>query len=309
MGNHLVAPVTDKNTSHFAANGLEAGISEMQGFRNSMEDTHVATTIPSAPDHTLFAVFDGHCGVAAAKFAEKHFVDVLSQSAEWLTYLATKSPVHLTDALTNCFIRIDTDMRNDPTILDAGCTAVVVIVTPTMIVCANAGDSRAVMSQFAMRHPIALSHDHKPDNPDESARIVANGGYVNNGRVNGSLAVSRALGDFELKPMVSGLPDFEIHMRNHDQDEMIIIACDGLWDVFSNDDAIYSARDIFAEGETDLRLVAEEMLDMSLNKGSHDNISAIVVKLSSTTAGLGGGGVAARRHLRAQMTTDHKFND
>ena len=308
MGNHLLAPVTNKNTSHFAANGLEAGISEMQGFRNSMEDTHIATTIPSAPDHTLFAVFDGHCGVAAAKFAEKHFVDVLSQSAEWLTYLATKSPVHLTDALTNCFIRIDTDMRNDPTILDAGCTAVVVIVTPTMIVCANAGDSRAVMSQFAMRHPIALSHDHKPDNPDESARIVANGGFVNNGRVNGSLAVSRAFGDFELKPMVSGLPDFEIHMRNYDQDEMIILACDGLWDVFSNERAIYEVRDIFAEGETDLRLVAEEMLDMSLNKGSNDNISAIVVKLSSTTTGLGGG-VAARRHLRAQMTNDHKFYD
>ena len=308
MGNHLLAPVTNKNTSHFAANGLEAGISEMQGFRNSMEDTHIATTIPSAPDHTLFAVFDGHCGVAAAKFAEKHFVDVLSQSAEWLTYLATKSPVHLTDALTNCFIRIDTDMRNDPTILDAGCTAVVVIVTPTMIVCANAGDSRAVMSQFAMRHPIALSHDHKPDNPDESARIVANGGFVNNGRVNGSLAVSRAFGDFELKPMVSGLPDFEIHMRNYDQDEMIILACDGLWDVFSNEGAIYEVRDIFAEGETDLRLVAEEMLDMSLNKGSNDNISAIVVKLSSTTTGQGGG-VAARRHLRAQMTNDHKFYD
>ena len=305
MGNHIF---TNKTTSLFSANGLEAGISEMRGLRNSMEDTHIATTIPSAPDHSLFAVFDGHGGDASAKFAKEHFVDVLSQSAEWLTYLATQSPTHLTDALTNCFIRLDADMHNDPTILESGSTAVVVIVTPTLIVCANAGDSRAVMSQFAMRHPIALSHDHKPDNPDESARIVANGGYVNNGRVNGNLAVSRAFGDFDLKPMVSCLPDFEIHMRNLDQDEMLIVACDGLWDVFSNEEAINDVRDIFAEGESDLSLVAEEMLDMSLNKGSNDNISAIVVKLSSTPTGQGGG-VAARRHLRAQMTNHDKFYD
>ena len=300
MGNHIF---TNKNTSHFAANGLEAGISEMQGFRNSMEDTHIATTIPSAPDHTMFAVFDGHCGDAAANFAENHFVETLSQSPEWLTYLATKSPTHLTDALTNCFIRLDADMHNDPTILESGSTAVVVIVTPTLIVCANAGDSRAVMSQFAMRHPIELSHDHKPDNPDETARIEANGGQVRYGRVNGNLAVSRAFGDFDLKPMVSCSPDFEIHMRNLDQDEMLIVACDGLWDVFSNEEAINDVRDIFAEGESDLTLVAEEMLDQSLMKGSKDNITAIVVKLSSIVSVGGGGGVAARRQLREQESS------
>jgi serine/threonine protein phosphatase PrpC len=304
MGNQLIHPVIDKVTSTFRANDIIAGISEMQGFRNSMEDTHIATTIPSAPDHTLFAVFDGHGGDASAKFAKEHFVDVLSQSAEWLTYLATRSPTHLTDALTNCFIRIDADMRNDPTILESGSTAVVVIVTPTLIVCANAGDSRAVMSQFAMRHPIALSHDHKPDNPDETTRIEANGGFVNNGRVNGNLAVSRAFGDFELKPMVSCSPDFEIHMRNLDQDEMLIVACDGLWDVFSNEEAINEVRDIFAEGESDLTLVAEEILDKSLMKGSRDNVTAIVVKLSSiVSVGGGGGGVAARRQLREQESS------
>ena len=303
MGNHIF---TNKNTSLFSANGLVAGISEMRGLRNSMEDTHIATTIPSAPDHSLFAVFDGHGGDASAKFAKEHFVDVLSQSAEWLTYLATRSPTHLTDALTNCFIRIDADMRNDPTILESGSTAVVVIVTPTLIVCANAGDSRAVMSQFAMRHPIALSHDHKPDNPDETARIEANGGHVRYGRVNGNLAVSRALGDFDLKPMVSCSPDFEIHMRNLDLDEMLIVACDGLWDVFSNEEAINDVRDIFAEGESDVTLVAEEMLDQSLMKGSKDNVTAIVVKLSSIVSvggGGGGGGVAARRQLREQESS------
>ena len=158
MGNQLIHQVTHKVTSTFRANYIIAGISEMRGLRNSMEDTNIATTIPSAPDHSLFTVFDGHGGDASTKFAKEHFVETLSQSPEWLTYLATQSPTHLTDALTNCFIRLDADMHNDPTILESGSTAVVVIVTPTLIVCANAGDSRAVMSQFAMRHPIRVQY-------------------------------------------------------------------------------------------------------------------------------------------------------
>lgn len=90
-------------------------------------------------------------------------------------------------------------MRNNPEILASGCTAVVVIVAPRMIVCANAGDSRAIMSQIGDRNAIALSEDHKPENPNETARIKQNGGYVENNRVNGMLAVSRGLGDFDLK--------------------------------------------------------------------------------------------------------------
>ena len=63
-------------------------------------------------------------------------------------------------------------------------------------------------------------------------------------------------------------------------------------------------RDIFAEGESDLTLVAEEILDKSLMKGSRDNVTAIVVKLSSiVSVGGGGGGVAARRQLREQESS------
>jgi serine/threonine protein phosphatase PrpC len=98
MGNQLITPVTTKETSLFSGNGISAGISGMQGFRKDMEDTHIATTIDA--DHTIFAVFDGHCGDAAAKFAEKHFIDTLSQSREWLTYLATQS---LSRVKNRCF--------------------------------------------------------------------------------------------------------------------------------------------------------------------------------------------------------------
>jgi serine/threonine protein phosphatase PrpC len=123
------------------------------------------------------------------------------------------------------------------------------------------------------------------------------------------LAVSRAFGDFELKlydkPLVSVLPEFVTHIRDYYQDEMIIIACDGLWDVFSNEEAIKEVRQIiWNEGETDITLVAEEMLDLSLEKGSKDNVSAIIIKLSSSSSSsssLGGGGVALRRETRERI--------
>ena len=79
----------------------------------------------------------------------------------------------------------------------AGCTATVILVTRTEIICANAGDSRTVLSRAARAKE--MSEDHKPDNAGEMARIQRSGGFVEDGRVNGMLALSRALGDFEYK--------------------------------------------------------------------------------------------------------------
>ena len=81
-----------------------------------------------------------------------------------------------------------------------GCTATVVIVTKDSIYCANAGDSRVVLGRTSKSNSVeALSEDHKPDNVDEKKRIEAAGGFVEENRVNGSLNLSRSLGDFEYK--------------------------------------------------------------------------------------------------------------
>lgn len=79
----------------------------------------------------------------------------------------------------------------------AGCTATVILVTKTEVICANAGDSRTVLSRGGRAKD--LSEDHKPDNRLELERIQRSGGFVEDGRVNGMLALSRALGDFEYK--------------------------------------------------------------------------------------------------------------
>lgn len=86
------------------------------------------------------------------------------------------------------------------------------------------------------------TEDHKPFHPKERERITNAGGSVMIQRVNGSLAVSRAFGDYEYKSvpgltpcdqLVSPEPDVHVHPRQPG-DEFLILACDGIYDVISN---------------------------------------------------------------------------
>jgi len=187
---------------------------------------------------------------------------------------------------------------------DSGTTACIVMLTPSWVVCANAGDSRAVISRRGNK-AVPLSYDHKPDDEPEERRIRDAGGYVAGGRVEGDLAVSRGLGDFRFKNMavvmsaplfgvkeeeeketaggaaastnntsesqqrnnsmepgdqkVSPIPDIIVQTRNPSQDEFIIVACDGIWDVQTNYEAVKSVAEMFQEGEKNLGLICEEV--------------------------------------------------
>jgi serine/threonine protein phosphatase PrpC len=190
---------------------------------------------------------------------------------------------------------------------------VAVFVTPTHFICANAGDSRSVYCKGSV---VALSEDHKPDNPDERARIERAGGHVAQGmmgmgpmRVDGDLAVSRCLGDFEYKQnkrlppveqKVSPLPECRICQRDPSKDELLILACDGIWDVMTNQECCDALRQLLLEGEKDMGNVAEECLMMCLDKESKDNMSAVVVAFPAAKYGSGPGvaGRAATREAR-----------
>ncbi|KAF7455800.1 putative protein phosphatase 2C [Cryptosporidium felis] len=127
-----------------------------------------------------------------------------------------------------------------------GTTAVVAIIVPSegerppYLVVANAGDSRAVLSRSGQA--IALTHDHKPELPLENERILRAHGTVENGRVDGNLNMSRTLGDLQYKSdeslspeeqKITALPDVRI-IPLTSEDEFIILACDGIWDVVDN---------------------------------------------------------------------------
>ncbi|KAH8520307.1 hypothetical protein H0E87_001681 [Populus deltoides] len=195
-----------------------------------------------------------------------------------------------------------------------GSAAVVAVVSPDKIVVANCGDSRAVLCRNGK--PLPLSSDHKPDRPDELNRIENAGGrviYWDCPRVLGVLAMSRAIGDNYLKPYVSCEPEVTIMDRTA-EDDCLIIASDGLWDVVSNETACVVARTCLrgkghapapcsprlvenneaagipagssASGEMSDKACSEASMlltKMALARHSTDNVSVVVVNLRKDT--------------------------
>ena len=92
---------------------------------------------------------------------------------------------------------IDNGGYGDETQIHAGAAASVVLITKTEIYCANAGDCRAVLSKKGKAKDLSI--DHKPNTPSEKQRIERANGFVDDNRVNGNLALSRSIGDFEYK--------------------------------------------------------------------------------------------------------------
>ena len=285
MGAALDKPVTEKTTDAGETAELQYGASAMQGWRVDMEDEHTVELAIDGlpPGHAFFAVYDGHGGAKAAELAHLGMLDAVKRQPPFARYASAAAAGEadaalLGDALKLAFVELDNALRPQLRALgdSSGTTAVVVMLTPTHIVCANAGDSRACYATGGDR-VVALSEDHKPCRACERERIERAGGRVEQGamglgpmRVDGALAVSRGLGDFEFKAngrlpphaqKVSPEPEVRAFARAARDDEFIVIACDGIWDVFSNEQCCARLRALLAEGETDLGLVAEELLD------------------------------------------------
>jgi serine/threonine protein phosphatase PrpC len=247
----------------------------------------------------LFGVFDGHGGEQVSSFCEMYLPSMIAEGPR----------KDVGAALTTAFNQID-DMLEDPEYLadfnaqaptkfgmfstpdQVGSTAVVCCVDERVINTANAGDSRAVICRNGKA--VDLSKDHKPLLKTEYDRIVKAGGWVGDEeRVNDDLALSRALGDLEYKKnkdalpseqIISGTPDIYTHSRDA-QDEFLIVACDGIWDAISSQNAVDFVRGALGNradvaerirsGELVLSGIVEDLLDQCLQ--SHDNCTAILV--------------------------------
>ena len=187
----------------------------------------------------------------------------------------------------------------------AGCTALVALldVTQKRLVVANAGDSRAVLCRSG--HALALSTDHKPSNDSERMRIEAAGSLVAGGRlstphsVGGILSVSRGLGSLEhklkrLQPEVQAVTA-EPELREvvfAETDEFVLLACDGVWDVMTSEEAVHIVRMKLAAGAS-LNECAEALLKESFDLGSTDNLTALLFRVNANTVA-GGETVASR---------------
>uniref|UniRef100_A0A8C8DP67 protein-serine/threonine phosphatase n=1 Tax=Oryzias sinensis TaxID=183150 RepID=A0A8C8DP67_9TELE len=177
---------------------------------------------------------------------------------------------------------------------DSGTTAVVALIRGKQLIVANAGDSRCVVSERGKA--VDMSYDHKPEDELELARIKNAGGKVTmDGRVNGGLNLSRAIGDHFYKrndalppeeQMISAMPDVKVLTLNEDHDFMVI-ACDGIWNVLSSQEVVDFISERLKPDEggevRPLSSIVEELLDHCLAPDTSgdgtgcDNMTCIIV--------------------------------
>lgn len=275
-----------------------------------MEDACVANCSGGQGDWAnigIFGVFDGHGGAQVAKFCAEQFPKVVRQGD------ASK----LSATLRNSFLQVDemlADLGRTMAISEpghpdhVGCTAVVSLVSEDTIIVANAGDSRAILGRNG--RAVALSHDHKPNVPKEAARIQKAGGFVAERhcgpndvihRVNGKLSLSRSMGDFSYKKndaltaadqIVSCVPEIKSFRRQRD-DEFVVIACDGVWDVMTSQQVVDRVQKYLLPircGNLSSDAVVSKILDeciasdpsKSFGKGT-DNLTMILIVFHKDT--------------------------
>ncbi|KAF4981948.1 hypothetical protein FZEAL_2342 [Fusarium zealandicum] len=269
-----------------------------------------AVTNMAESDNGYFAIFDGHAGTFAADWCGKKLHIILED-------LIRKNPNALIpEVLDQAFTAADAQLEKLP-LKNSGCTAAVAVlrwedrvsndrsaVKPTtseepvkadkakdapsnegaskagngrqrVLYTANVGDARIVLCRAGKA--LRLSYDHKGSDEVEGKRIAAAGGLILNNRVNGVLAVTRALGDAYMKKLVTGHPYTTETVIQADSDEFMIIACDGIWDVCSDQETVDLVRDI-----QDPVAASKLLVDHALNRFSTDNLSCMVVRLDQS---------------------------
>ncbi|CCD25239.1 type 2C protein phosphatase PTC3 NDAI_0E04220 [Naumovozyma dairenensis CBS 421] len=308
MGQILSNPIIDKTVFSGTDEFTSFGISSMQGWRINMEDSDIqelkvqivntATDLEEEDHLALFAVFDGHGGPNVARFCREKFTSIFKR--QFASIEQKQKQKHLEsmymDALENTFFDLDKELlsRSFNVNEKSGSTAIVILISKklNLVICANAGDSRSIISIDGQAKN--LSFDHKPNLINEKLRIEKAGGFIEMNRVNGNLALSRAIGDFNYKmndklskyeQMVTCAPDFITHTLDYADDEFVILACDGIWDCLSSQDCIDLVHYGIHLGNMSLTDICSKIIDCVLSPDAEgsgigcDNMTIIIVAL------------------------------
>lgn len=272
----------------------------------------------------IYGVFDGHGGSSTSNYISEILpMTIKRRLSDEINKLPIEKKLKLLDPndketlqlidfsriLKDSFMKVDQKFYYDPN-NNSGSTAVVVIIFKGYIITANSGDSRCILSRNG--NIKNLSFDHKPKNLGELMRIHSDGGYVAQNRVNSILALSRAFGDFNFKLhnnnnhgkfhlsrnnkrikltapeefQVTVEPDIIIQKLNTNEDEFMVVACDGIWDCYKSNDLIELIRHQLSLGKK-LPEINEIILDNSIGMANtitgigFDNMTIIIVAFHS----------------------------
>lgn len=247
------------------------------GSRSYMEDTY-SFDVNMPYGFSYYGLFDGHGGKEVSLYLKEYMRNVIIKHLKDATK-TTKSFIDVHKVLYESFKTIIDDIpyKNAMT---TGSTALVVLKHTDKVWVANVGDTRAIMNNGL--DVIQLSNDHKPNKTKEYKRITSLGGKVIKAfpddvyRVNGVLAVSRAIGDFSLSPHVTWKPEittFKTTKHNH----YIFMATDGVWDVLSNNEVCEIINNMIMSEEW--KSIGDIITFVARKKGSGDNIACILIVL------------------------------
>lgn len=315
MGQLLSHPIEEKTIDVKDHNRMSYCIGSMQGYRMTMEDAH-SVKVNDDESLAIFGVFDGHGGREVAQIVSDQLPTLLFKDLNPLVKSKNTDLKTYMKCIKDSFFTIDHDLSKH-TAAHCGTTAIVaVIIEQKYIIVANTGDSRGIMSLNGGACK-TLSFDHKPSTMGERVRIENSGGYVINGRINEILALSRAFGDFKFKIpfieldsnhnkyaaankkyfkhdlihlpaellQVSSEPDLMIYDLNYlKQPEFIVLACDGIWDCYRNEQLVKTIRDKLAL-DWSLQHITEFILNDCISMASNitgigfDNMTLIIIAI------------------------------
>ncbi|KAG9487491.1 hypothetical protein GDO78_007380 [Eleutherodactylus coqui] len=252
----------------------------IRNTRRKMEDRHVSLLefnqlfgLTDGVERSYFAVFDGHGGLDAANYAATHVHVMLARHEALISdpARALKEAFQRTDAI---FLKKARRER-----LRSGTTGVCALLEGDRLHVAWLGDSQALLVQQG--NPVTLMEPHKPEREDERERIESLGGcvtFMGCWRVNGTLAVSRAIGDIDQKPYVSGEGDVS-SVSLTDSEDFLVLACDGFYDAVSTSEVPSLVLGYLQENGGDGQHVAESLVAAAKEGGSSDNITVLVIFL------------------------------
>ncbi|CAM4545699.1 unnamed protein product [Leuciscus chuanchicus] len=270
----LPSPGSSSSLTH------SCSVHAIRNTRRKMEDRHMILKefnqllgLKDGVDREYYAVFDGHGGVDAATYAATHLHIILSQQEALNSHAATAFKSSFTQ--TDDMFKIKAKRER----LRSGSTGVAVLLTSDQLTVSWLGDSQAMLVRQG--EPVTLMDPHKPEREDEKKRIEDLGGciaFMGCWRVNGTYAVSRAIGDFDQKPYVSNEADSSSVHLNGDED-YVLLACDGFFDVIRPGDVPGLVLEALREGRGSGEDVAQSLVAQAKAAGSSDNITVLLVFL------------------------------